>query len=247
MTPERWLQVERIYQEAEGRPRGERASFLDQACGGDADLREEVERMLAGDSAAAGFLETPAVEMAARALAAEAVRISPGSRLGPYEVVSFAGAGGMGEVYKARDTRLNRTVAIKLLPPLAAGDAERRRRFLREARAASALNHPNIVTLYDVVSEDGRDSIVMEYVEGKTLADRIGRKGLPLRDALRYAIQIADALAAAHAPRKAQVVELRYFGGLGEQEIAQFLDISVDTVQRDWKTARAWLYGQLRR
>src|SRR5271157_3282983 len=199
MTPERWLQVERIYQEAEGRPRGERASFLDQACGGDADLREEVERMLAGDSAAAGFLETPAVEMAARALAAEAVRISPGSRLGPYEVVSFAGAGGMGEVYKARDTRLHRTVAIKVLPPLAAGDAERRRRFLREARAASALNHPNIVTLYDVVSEDGRDSIVMEYVEGKTLADRIGRKGLLLRDALHYAIQIADALAAAHA------------------------------------------------
>src|SRR5271157_1404732 len=199
MTPERWLQVERIYQEAEGRPRGERASFLDQACGGDADLREEVERMLAGDSAAAGFLETPAVEMAARALAAEAVRISPGSRLGPYEIVSLAGAGGMGEVYKARDTRLHRTVAIKVLPPLAAGDAERRRRFLREARAASALNHPNIVTLYDVVSEDGRDSIVMEYVEGKTLADRIGRKGLLLRDALHYAIQIADALAAAHA------------------------------------------------
>src|SRR5271157_2423315 len=199
MTPERWLQVERIYHEAEAQPAGERASFLDQACAGDAGLRGEVERMLAGDSEAAGFLEVPAVEMAARALAADAVRISPGSRLGPYEVVSFAGAGGMGEVYKARDTRLNRTVAIKVLPPLAAGDAERRRRFLREARAASALNHPNIVTLYDVVSEDGRDSIVMEYVEGKTLADRIGRKGLLLRDALHYAIQIADALAAAHA------------------------------------------------
>jgi len=199
MTPERWLQVERIYHEAEAQPAGERASFLDQACAGDAGLRGEVERMLAGDSEAAGFLEVPAVEMAARALAADAVQISPGSRLGPYEVVSFAGAGGMGEVYKARDTRLNRTVAIKVLPPLAAGDAERRRRFLREARAASALNHPNIVTLYDVVSEDGRDSIVMEYVEGKTLADRIGRKGLLLRDALHYAIQIADALAAAHA------------------------------------------------
>jgi serine/threonine-protein kinase len=83
MTPERWLQVERIYQEAEGRSRGERAAFLGQACGGDADLREEVERMLAGDSAAAGFLETPAVEMAARALAAEAVQISAGSRVGP--------------------------------------------------------------------------------------------------------------------------------------------------------------------
>ena len=199
MTPERWLQVERIYHEAEARPPGERASFLDQACSGDAGLRGEVERMLAGDSEAAGFLEAPAVEMAARALAADAVRISPGSRLGPYEIVSFAGAGGMGEVYQARDTRLNRTVAIKVLPPVAADDAERRRRFLREARAASALNHPNIVTIYDVVSEDGRDSIVMEYVEGKTLADTIGRKGLPLRDALHYAIQVADALAAAHA------------------------------------------------
>ena len=199
MTPERWLQVERIYHEAEARPPGERASFLDQACAGDAGLRGEVERMLAGDSEAAGFLEAPAVEMAARALAADAVRISPGSRLGPYEIVSFAGAGGMGEVYQARDTRLNRTVAIKVLPPVAADDAERRRRFLREARAASALNHPNIVTIHDVVSEDGRDSIVMEYVEGKTLADAIGRKGLPLRDALHYAIQVADALAAAHA------------------------------------------------
>jgi Tol biopolymer transport system component len=199
MTHERWLQVERLYHEAEAQPPGERASFLDQACAGDAGLRGEVERMLAGDSEAAGFLEAPAVEMAARALAADAVRISPGSRLGPYEIVSFAGAGGMGEVYKAKDTRLNRTVAIKVLPPLAAGNAERRRRFLREARAASALNHPNIVTIYDVVSEDGRDSIVMEYVEGKTLADRIGRKGLPLRDALHYAIQIADGLAAAHA------------------------------------------------
>jgi tetratricopeptide (TPR) repeat protein/predicted Ser/Thr protein kinase len=198
MTHERWLQVERMYHEAEAQPPGERASFLDQACGGDTDLRGEVERMLAGDAKAAGFLEAPSLEIAAGALAADAVRISPGSRLGPYEIVSFAGAGGMGEVYKARDTRLDRTVAIKVLPPLAAGNAERRR-FLREARAVSALNHPNIVTLYDFVSGDGRDSIVMEYVEGKTLADRIGRKGLPLRDALHYAIQIADALAAAHA------------------------------------------------
>jgi serine/threonine protein kinase/formylglycine-generating enzyme required for sulfatase activity/cephalosporin-C deacetylase-like acetyl esterase len=193
MTPERWLQVERIYHEAEARPPGERASFLDQACAGDAGLRGEVERMLAGDSEAAGFLEAPAVEMAARALAAGAVRIPPGSRLGPYEIVSLAGAGGMGEVYQARDTRLNRTVAIKVLPPVAADDAERRRRFLREARAASALNHPNIVTIYDVVSEDGRDSIVMEYVEGQTL------KGpLPVEEALRLAVQIASALVAAH-------------------------------------------------
>jgi serine/threonine protein kinase len=105
----------------------------------------------------------------------------------------------MGEVYKARDARLNRTVAVKVLPEALTGDDERRKRLLREARTASALNHSNIVTIYDIVSEDGRDSIVMEYVEGRTMEEAIGRKGLPLAEVLQYGIQISNAMAAAHA------------------------------------------------
>ncbi len=116
-----------------------------------------------------------------------------------YTVLEKLGEGGMGVVYKARDSRLNRLVAIKVLPPELVEDAERKRRFAQEARAASALNHPNIVTVYDVAAESGRDCIVMEYVEGRSLDRIIPRQGLPLGEALGYAIQIADALVAAHA------------------------------------------------
>src|ERR1043166_1516371 len=133
--------------------------------------------MLSGDAEASGFLEAPAVEVVARALAGD--RVAPGTHIGPYKVVSLLGIGGMGEVYKAHDTRLNRLVAIKLLPPCAAANAGRRERLLREAQVASALNHPNIITIHDVVSEGVQDSIVMEYVEGQTLADAIGGKALP--------------------------------------------------------------------
>ena len=198
MGPERWQQVERIYHAVAARPSEERAPLLDRECAGDADLRAEVERMLAVESRGIGFLEAPAMEVAARALAG-ATPVRPGSLFGPYEIVALLGAGGMGDVYKARDTRLNRTVAIKVLPALGADDAERRRRFLQEARAASALKHPNIITLYDILSEGGRDALVMEYVEGRTLDEKIAGEGLPLREALHYAIQIAGALATAQA------------------------------------------------
>ena len=123
----------------------------------------------------------------------------PGSKLGPYEVLSLLGAGGMGEVYRARDTRLGRTVAIKVLPAERMADENRRRRFVQEARAASALNHPNIVTIHEIESADGIDFIVMEYVEGKTLDALIPRQGMRLGEVLRIAIPIADALARAHA------------------------------------------------
>src|SRR6202521_4547157 len=125
--------------------------------------------------------------------------ILPGRRLGPYEILSAIGAGGMGEVYKARDTRLQRTVAIKILPHDKVADPERKRRFLQEARAASALNHPNIVTLHDIANDQGVDYLVMEYVSGKSLGMLITPRGLPLAEALHYAQQIASALAAAHA------------------------------------------------
>ncbi len=119
--------------------------------------------------------------------------LTPGSKLGSYEVLSLLGAGGMGEVYRARDTRLGRVVAIKVLPAERMADENRRRRFVQEARAASALNHPNIVTIHEIESADGIDFIVMEYVEGKTLDAVIPQQGMRLGEVLRIAIPIADA------------------------------------------------------
>jgi len=119
--------------------------------------------------------------------------------LGHYQITEQIGAGGMGVVYKARDTHLDRFVAVKVLPPEKVADLDRKRRFVQEAKAASALNHPNIVTIHDITQEGGTDFIVMEYVAGKTLDQRIGHRGLRLNDALKYAVQIADALAKAHS------------------------------------------------
>ncbi len=124
--------------------------------------------------------------------------LSPGEKLGPYEVLSPAGAGGMGEVYRARDTRLDRVVALKVLPAHVAQDPERRQRFEREARAISSLNHPNICSLYDIGRQDGVDYLVMEYVEGETLAARLERGALPAEQVLRAGIEITDALEKAH-------------------------------------------------
>src|SRR3989449_11568040 len=124
--------------------------------------------------------------------------LSPGTRLGPFEILSPCGAGGMGEVYRARDTRLDRTVAIKILPGHLSDNAELRQRFEREARAVSSLNHPHICTLHDIGHQDGVAFLVMEYLEGETLAARLAKRALPIDQVLRYAIEIADALAQAH-------------------------------------------------
>src|SRR5918994_37415 len=124
--------------------------------------------------------------------------LTAGTRLGPYEVIAVLGAGGMGEVYRARDVRLDRTVAIKVLPETFKSDAQFRERFEREARAIAALNHPHICTLYDVGLQDGVDYLVMEYLDGETLAERLARGPLPLNEWLRVAIQVATALEAAH-------------------------------------------------
>src|SRR5258706_8176476 len=124
--------------------------------------------------------------------------LTPGTRLGPYEIVAQLGAGGMGEVYKARDTRLDRSVAVKVLPPNWVADPERRQRFEREAKAISSLNHPNICALYDVGEQDGMGYLVMEHLEGENLADRLARGPLPPDQLLRYAIEAAGALDQAH-------------------------------------------------
>jgi len=180
----RWQQIEQVCHDALAREPTQRAAFLDDACAGDADLRREVESLIAQQSAAEGFLEMPALQ--------------PGSRLDRYEVVVHVASGGMGEVYQARDTRLDRLVAIKVLPPGLAADPERRRRFEHEARAVASLNHPHICTLHDVGSHDGSTFLIMEYLDGETLAARLQRGALPLTAALEMAADIADALAAAH-------------------------------------------------
>ncbi|MGD0772944.1 MAG: protein kinase [Candidatus Solibacter sp.] len=191
MTPERWLQVERIYHEADARLPGERASFLDQVCAGDTDLRGEVERMLAGDSETAGFLEAPAMEVAARALAHDQARSEEpltGKMISHYRILEKLGEGGMGVVYKAKDTRLGRSVALKFIK------AQFSRHWEREARAVAALNHPHIATLHEVGEHEGSPYLVMELVDGRPV------KGpLPVKQAIEYGIQMADALAAAHA------------------------------------------------
>src|SRR5271169_5395562 len=124
--------------------------------------------------------------------------LTSGAKLGPYEIIAPLGAGGMGEVYRARDTRLDRTVAIKILPSHLSDDVMHRQRFEREAKAISSLNHPHICTLYDIGRQDGVDFIVMEYVEGETLGARLEKGPLPTAEVLEYGIQLASALDKAH-------------------------------------------------
>jgi serine/threonine protein kinase/Tol biopolymer transport system component len=191
---ERWETVRRVFTEALERAAGdERARFLDSACAGDPALRREVESLLASHGRAGNFLESPIVE----AEVGTAV-LAGGTRLGPYEVTSLLGVGGMGEIYRARDPRLDRDVAVKVLPAALARNPERLARFEQEAHAASALNHPHIVALYDVGRERGLAYIVTELLEGQTLADRIAQGPVPVRKALDYAAQAASGLAAAH-------------------------------------------------
>jgi len=198
MTPERWEQINKLYYAALDVVDEERTSFLNQACGSDGELRSEVESLLKMHGQARGFLGVPALQEVARELKVEALSLL-GQCLGSYHIQGVLGAGGMGEVYKAWDPRLNRTVAIKVLPVDQVMDSERKRRFIQEARAASALNHPNIITIHDIGRENDVDFIVMEYVSGKTLDLRIPRKGMRLDEALRVAIQMADALSKAHS------------------------------------------------
>jgi serine/threonine protein kinase len=206
MTPERWQHIERLYHAALEHAADERAAYLAEACAEDEALRREVEVLLAANAQASGFLTRPAIGVEARDLVAEkptAPLDSPvGQQLNHYKILSRIGAGGMGEVYLARDTRLERRVALKLLPAQFTEDAERLQRFVREAKAASALNHPNIITIYEigeVVTATGKTHfIATEFIEGETLRRRGAGEGVTLREALEIAIQIAAALDAAH-------------------------------------------------
>ncbi len=198
MDSELWKQVDSLLQSALERPPAERTEFLRRACAGDEALEREVRSLLASQQEAGSFLESPAMEVAARGLT-EKIRTPIAQTISHYRILEKLGAGGMGVVWKARDTRLDRFVALKFLPAAKMSDPERKRRFVQEARAASALNHPNIITIYEIDQADGADFIAMEYVPGKALDQLMPRKGLRLNEALQYAIQISDALAAAHA------------------------------------------------
>jgi serine/threonine protein kinase len=203
MTPERWREIERLYHAALERTSEQRAAFLTEACGSDEALRRELESLLEYHARTGDFIETPAGEgrlaTAVRRLETSSI---PGRFIGrvfgSYELMALIAAGGMGEVYRAVDPRLNRTVAVKTLPAHLSNDPQRIERFNREARIISSLNHPNICTLHDIGMQDNIQYLVMEHIEGETLEKRLERGPLPLARAIEYSIQIVDALDRAH-------------------------------------------------
>ena len=203
MTPERLRQIEELYHAARERDPDQRADFLAGACKDDEDLRYEVESLLAPVASGSSLLEEPVMRQAAGILisgeSCSQHRLAPGLELGPYVIEARLGAGGMGEVYRAKDKRLHRTVAVKVLPSEMAVSPGLRQRLEREAKAISSLNHPHICALYDIGRQEEIDYLVMEFLEGDTLAQRLKRGALPLAKVLEFAIQIAGALAAAHA------------------------------------------------
>jgi Tol biopolymer transport system component len=198
MTPERWQQVKELFHSALEREPAQRAAFLDLACAGDQELRKEVESLIGSNKNSDSFIEAPGFGAVAQLLAEESPDLSVGQRIGDYKILSLLGSGGMGEVYLAQDSKLGRKVALKLLPVSFTRHHERVHRFEQEARAASALNHPNILTIFDIEEIEGVHFIATEYIEGKTLREHIADRKLELSGALDQVIQVANALAAAH-------------------------------------------------
>jgi serine/threonine protein kinase/Tol biopolymer transport system component len=194
LTSERWQRVKELFEAALERGPAERAAFLTQACAGDEATRQEVESLLAAHDGDAGFMNTPVGNLLAR----DKPMLAPGQHFGPYEEISPLGEGGMGQVYLAVDTRLGRKVALKLLPSSYTYDADRVRRFEQEARAASALNHPNIVTIHEIGETDSLHFIATEFVDGETLREHMTNTRMTVGEVLDIAAQVASALQAAH-------------------------------------------------
>ena len=188
-----------LYQAALQHPPQERSAFLKKACEGDPGLQHELESLLRYESDAARFFDSPVADIRDNDLASMPVQPDMiGRQLGPYDIIALLGSGGMGDVYRARDSKLGRDVAIKVLPTHFASDPERRGRFTREARLLATLSHPHIGAIYGLEETDGVTALVLELVEGPTLAERLAAGRLPPKQALTIARQIAEALDAAH-------------------------------------------------
>ena len=199
MNPELYQRIQALLQSALERESEERALFLNESCAGDESLRRQVESLLVSYEQAGSFLESPAAQVGAPLVNDAHAKLAAGDAIGPYRILSQIGSGGMGDVYLAQDTRLGRKIALKLLSVSFTNDAERVRRFRQEAAAASALNHPNILTIHDVGQTNSAHFIATEFIEGETLRERLKRSDIPLTEALDIAIQIASALSAAQA------------------------------------------------
>jgi eukaryotic-like serine/threonine-protein kinase len=198
MEPGRWAQITDIYHATIARPPEERVSFVGQQCHGDESLRRQVEAMVKSHERSGDFIETPAFAIAPELLIEVQTVDLIGQSIGHYQIESLLGVGGMGQVYLARDERLGRKVALKLLPEHLTADETQLSRFKAEARSASALNHPNILTVYEIGAEGKRHFIATEFIEGITLRASLMRERMNLHDALEIAVQVASALAAAH-------------------------------------------------
>src|SRR5881227_2076425 len=198
MKAERWKQVNDLFQSAVERAPAERAAFLDEACRGDESLRREVGSLLTSHERSENFIELPAFEVAPELVTSERTNTLVGKLIGHYRIESLVGVGGMGEVYLARDERLGRKAALKLLPDSLTIDETQLSRFKNEARSASALNHPNILTVYEIGAEGDRQFIATEFIEGITLRASIARGRINPHAALEIAVQVASALTAAH-------------------------------------------------
>src|SRR5438876_6422022 len=198
MKAERWKQVNDLFQSAVERAPGERAAFLHEACHGDEGLRREVDSLLTSHERAENFIESPAFEIAPELLTNDRPGALVGELIGHYRIERLIGVGGMGAVYLARDERLGRKVALKFLPERLTADETQLSRFKTEARTASALNHPNILTVYEIGVNGNRQFIATEFIEGMTLRASLARGRINLPNALEIAVQVASALAAAH-------------------------------------------------
>jgi serine/threonine protein kinase/tetratricopeptide (TPR) repeat protein len=199
MTPERWQLVEEVFAEALERDPVSRANFVVHACGNDNELREEVESLMrALENGSRDVFESPAIDAVGRLRGSRDEKMASGRRLGAYEILAPLGAGGMGAVYVARDSRLDRNVALKVISASVAANSAARARFEREAKAVAALSHPNIVAIFDFGVQDGIPYAATELLEGETLRARIERGPVPTREALDYALQISRGLSAAH-------------------------------------------------
>ena len=199
MSMDRWRQLDQVFLEALQLPPEARTPFVERACGKDEALRAEALSLLVADRASEQFLTKPALERLAEGIAGDGPSLRPGDHLGVYTIVQLLGSGGFGEVWRARDERLARDVAIKVLLPRFSTDTERVRRFADEARAAGALNHSNILTVHDVGEHHGVPYLVSECLEGQSLRQRLESGPLPLDEVVAIALGIARGLSAAHA------------------------------------------------